>query len=162
MKDQGLLDGKRVLVVDDEPDILDTLAELLSMCRVEKASDFESAAHLLQTRPFDLAVLDIMGVDGYRLLEIARAQNVTAVMLTAHALSPDSILRSYEKGAAYFVPKEKMIDIVTFLEDILIARRQGESPWGKWFDRMAAFCEKKFGADWKKRDRSFWEKFPFY
>lgn len=162
MTDSGLLKGKRILVVDDEPDILDTLAELLSMCRVEKASDFESAKALLETQPFDLAVLDIMGVNGYRLLEIARAQQVTAVMLTAHALSPDSIIRSYEKGAAYFIPKEKMIDIVAFLEDILIAQKEGKSPWGKWFDRMAAFCDKKFGPEWKKKDPSFWEKFPFY
>ena len=32
MSDTSLLDGKRVLVVDDEPDILEVLEELLEMC----------------------------------------------------------------------------------------------------------------------------------
>ncbi len=157
-----MLRGKRVLVVDDEPDILDTLAELLLMCRVEKAADFESAKRSLEIHAFDLAVLDIMGVDGYRLLEIARQRNVTAVMLTAHALSPENIVKSYEKGAAYYIPKEKMVDIAIFLEDILRAQEEGKSPWNKWFDRMGSFCEKRFGPDWQKKDQAFWERFPFY
>ena len=28
----SLLDGKKILVVDDEPDVLESLEELLSMC----------------------------------------------------------------------------------------------------------------------------------
>jgi len=39
----------------------------------------------LQTRPFDIAILDIMGVDGYGLLRVAKERGVVAVMLTAHA-----------------------------------------------------------------------------
>ena len=31
---------KRVLIVDDEPDVLETLKELLGMCDVVEASDF--------------------------------------------------------------------------------------------------------------------------
>jgi DNA-binding response OmpR family regulator len=68
----SLLDKKKVLIVDDEPDVLETLKELLSMCEVTEAATFERAKELLETQVFDIAVLDIMGVDGYRLLEIAR------------------------------------------------------------------------------------------
>ena len=32
MADAKLLDGKKILIVDDEPDVLDTLEDLLSMC----------------------------------------------------------------------------------------------------------------------------------
>src|SRR4030043_2432671 len=87
MNDMPLLNGKRILIVDDEPDVLETLVDLLPMCVVESASDFESAKGLIETRPFDIAILDIMGVDGYHLLEIAGKKKITAVMLTAHALS---------------------------------------------------------------------------
>jgi len=31
---ENLLEGKKLLIVDDEPDVLDTLEELLPMCRV--------------------------------------------------------------------------------------------------------------------------------
>ena len=32
MSDTTLLDGRRVLIVDDEPDVLDALGEILEMC----------------------------------------------------------------------------------------------------------------------------------
>ena len=59
------LEGKRILIVDDEPDVLDTLADLLPMCVVTKASNFEQAKDLLESQYFDMAILDIMGVQGY-------------------------------------------------------------------------------------------------
>jgi DNA-binding response OmpR family regulator len=64
------------------------LEELLYMSDVTKASTFEEAKKLLETRPFDIAILDIMGVGGFYLLGIANREKVIGVMLTAHALSP--------------------------------------------------------------------------
>ena len=61
---KDLLKGKTVLVVDDERDVLETLEDLLSMCEVLKASTFEEGELALETQAFDIAVLDIMGVDG--------------------------------------------------------------------------------------------------
>ena len=118
----AFLNYKRILIVDDEPDVLDTLDTLLAMCDVVKAYDFDTARELLETQYFDMAVLDIMGVDGYALLEIAKRRNVIPVMLTAHALSPENTVKSFKKGAAYFVPKETMQDIVAYLTEILEAR----------------------------------------
>ena len=65
------LKNKRVLIVDDEVDILDLLEELLPMCHTVRASSFEEARDILESQYFDIAILDIMGVDGYKLLEIA-------------------------------------------------------------------------------------------
>ena len=42
MKAESPLKGKTLLVVDDEPDVLTTVAEILDVCRVDKASSFES------------------------------------------------------------------------------------------------------------------------
>ena len=53
MSDTSLLDGKKVLVVDDEPDILEVLEELLEMCDVVTASTFEKAKELLESQKFD-------------------------------------------------------------------------------------------------------------
>ncbi len=121
MASKSLLEGKRILIVDDEPDVLETLEEFLSMCDVVKASSFHEAKELLETQYFEMAILDIMGVDGYELLEIAKEREVIAVMLTAHALSPEDTVRSYKKGAASYVPKEEMSNITIFLNDILEA-----------------------------------------
>ena len=160
MADKNRLDDKKILIVDDEPDILDTLEELLPMCHVVKSTNFDDAKRLLETQEFDMAILDIMGVDGYQLLQIAREKDVIAVMLTAHALTPDSIVKSYKKGAAYFIPKEEMVRITTFLEDIFDAKAKGRSTWLNWLEMLTdAYWEKKFGPDWKKKDKNFWEDF---
>jgi DNA-binding NtrC family response regulator len=162
MKGEDIIAGKAVLIVDDEPDVLDTLEELLPDCRVETASDFQSAKALLESKPFDLAVLDIMGVRGWDLLEICTARDVTAVMLTARALTPEDVKKSYTGGAAYFLPKEEMVNIASFLADIVRAKAQGKDTWEGWYSRLASFCERKFGPDWRTKDRNFWDRFPFY
>jgi hypothetical protein len=83
-------------------------------------------------------------------------------MLTAHALSPDNIVKSYKEGAASYIPKEEMVNIVSFLNDILDAQKKGKNVWGRWMERLDASLAKKFGHDWQKNDKEFWEKFPFY
>ncbi|WP_051184955.1 response regulator [Desulfatiglans anilini] len=152
------LEGKKVLIVDDEPDVLDSLEDLLPMCSITAASTFDEAAELLNTRHYDLAVLDIMGVDGFNLLQIARSRGVPAVMLTAHALSPENTLKSLHEGAASYVPKEKLNDIQLFLEDVLEARERGRSPWWRWLERLGSYYERKFGEEWKKEHKDFIEK----
>jgi DNA-binding NtrC family response regulator len=162
MTDENILTGKKILIVDDEPDILDSLEDLLTMCEVTKAGNFEDAKTYMERQNFDMAVLDIMGVSGYELLEVAVRRDLPAVMLTAHALTPDNIVKSYKKGAAYFLPKEKMADIATFLADVFEARAKGENTWDSWMSRLAGYCEKTFGAKWMDPNKDFWEKFPFY
>jgi DNA-binding NtrC family response regulator len=160
MAEKSLLEGKRILAVDDEPDILETLEALLPMCTVVKASTADQAIKLMDSQAFDMAILDIMGVDGYKLLDIAKKKKIIAVMLTAHALSVESTIKSFKGGAAFYVPKDEMSKIETFLVDILEAESKGESSWWRWLDRLGAYYEKKFGREWQKDDKDFWRKFP--
>ena len=162
MARKDLLNGKKILIVDDEPDVLETLEELLSMCRVIKSTDFEKAKILLENEYFDIAVLDIMGIRGFTLLEIANRKKVMAVMLTAHGFSPENTVRSYKEGAAAYVPKEKINNITTFLNDILEAQELNKNFWWRWLDRLNSLYEKKFGPDWQRHDREFWDKFSSY
>lgn len=159
MADMSLLEGKRILIVDDEPDILETLEELLPMCEVVAASTFEEARELLETQYFDMAILDIMGVSGYYLLGIANEKKVTAVMLTAHALSVEDTIRSYREGAASYVPKDEIARIPAYLADILEAKEKGRNSWSSWLKRLGAYYDDKFGPDWKMSDERFWDKF---
>jgi len=150
MKPEKVIAGKYVLIVDDEQDVLDTLVELLDMCRLDTASSFSEAKSLLEENEYDIAVLDIMGVDGYELLKIANAHSIPAVMLTAHALSADNLKRSAEEGAAYYAPKDKMDDIVSFLADVFQAIDEGKNPLDKMMDRLSQFFDKRFhGTDWR-------------
>ena len=162
MAAQMPLEGKKVLIVDDEPDVRDTLEDLLPMCDVSHAGDFEEAKALMETKVFDIAILDIMGVSGFDLLALANAHGITAVMLTAHALSPENVIKSFDEGAASYLPKEEMSRIEVFLNDILEAQAQGKHPWWRWYDRLSAFCDRTFGPDWKGRKSDFLDRIPFY
>ncbi len=152
---KGLLEGKKVLIVDDEPDVLETLEEFLSICDVTTASNFEDAKDLLTNEDFDMAVLDIMGVDGYGLLKIAKEREVIPVMLTAHAMTLEDTAKSYKEGAASYIPKEKMEEIGTYLNDVLEAREKGHGSWWRWFQRFGDFYERKFGSDWKDQYEAY-------
>ena len=158
MEPEKVIAGKYILIVDDEQDVLDTLIEHLDMCRLDTASSFSEAKKLLKTNYYDLAVLDIMGVDGYKLLEIAKNRRIPAVMLTAHALSSDHLKRSAEEGAAYYAPKDKISDIAIFLADVFEALDEGKSTWEKMFDRLGSFYDKRFhGKDWREQIQHYAE-----
>ena len=160
MADTSLLQDKKVLVVDDEQDILEVMKETLSMCRIVTAANFEDAKELLETQYFDLAVLDIMGVDGYGLLRICTQKKIPAVMLTAHAFNPPNLVRSIREGAAGYLPKEEISRIAEFLNDVLVAKATGKNPWGAWQDRLpTSYFEKRWGAAWRDADKEFWKTF---
>ena len=160
MPDVSLLKGKRILVVDDEPDILAVLEELLDMCEIVKATTYNEAKLYLESERFDIAVLDIMGVDGYGLLEIANRINLPALMLTAHAFTPDNLVKSIKEGAASYIPKEEIAQITEYLIDILKAGKKGTSPWAPWQERLPpSYFERRWGAAWKDNDKDFWDTF---
>ena len=131
-----ILLGKRVLVVDDEKDVLDLIAELLRMCKIDAAVSFEEAKALLETHPYDIAVLDIMGVTGFELLKIAISRNIPALMLTAKTLCEESLDKTINEGASYFVPKDKISQIDTYVADVLEAISNNSNPWARWVRRL--------------------------
>jgi len=51
------------------------------MCTIVRAQSFEEANNLLETQVFDIAILDIMGVDGYQLLEIANKKKIISIKI---------------------------------------------------------------------------------
>jgi DNA-binding NtrC family response regulator len=159
MADDDILKGKKILVVDDEPDVLESLVEILEECDLETASSFESAKELFEKKEFDAAILDIMGVRGFDLLEIAAEKKIPALMLTAHGLNPDNLVGSIKLGAKSYIPKEKMSEIDTYLKEIFIAEEKGIEKSGNWFARLGSFFDKRFGSGWKNKDKKFWDEF---
>jgi DNA-binding NtrC family response regulator len=157
MNAEKILKRKKVLIVDDEKDILDQLTEILTMCRVDRASSFEEAKELLETNFYDIAVLDIMGVHGYELLEIANKKDIPALMLTAHALTKENLKKSFKKGASYYVPKDEMSKVDIFLADIIEAKEKNKNVVVKWYERLSGFCDRRFGPDWRDDEPDFWE-----
>ncbi|MBW1720935.1 MAG: response regulator [Deltaproteobacteria bacterium] len=149
------LQGKSILVVDDEPDILETVEEELDMCLVDKAPDYETAIQYLSGYTYDIVILDIMGVNGFELLQNSVDRGFPTVMLTAHALTPEALKKSIKLGAVSFLPKDKIPELKTFLEDVVLG--EGKPVWKKLFERLGNYFNKHFGPDWRERDKFFKE-----
>lgn len=155
----SILNGKKILAVDDEPDVLEVLEEEIMDacpdCTFETATTFETAVQLLETSIYDVVILDIMGVRGFDLLDIAVKRNLRVAMLTAHALSPDALKRSYEMKARAYLPKDKLGEIVPFLEDIL--QNDYETGWKKLSKKLYSFFTERFESDWEKKTGMPWQ-----
>ena len=161
MMAKSILDGKRILAVDDEPDILDVLEEEIldaaPKCKFEKARTYYEATRKLTSRTYDVVILDIMGIQGFELLNLSAKRNLTVAMLTAHALYPESLKRSIEMKARAYLPKEKMGEVVPFLEDIL--NFDYLPGWGRLMKKLEGYFNSRWGGSWKKSEEMFWKEF---
>lgn len=151
MTAESLLKDKLILVVDDEPDVLDIVSEVLDMCVIHKARDHDTAMQYLLMYIYDIVVLDIMGVKGFELLRTSVMRGFSTVMLTAHALSPDALKKAIKLGAVSFLPKEAIPDLRSHLEDVVLGA--GKPVWKKLFSRIGGFFDQRFGPDWKEKDK---------
>jgi DNA-binding NtrC family response regulator len=161
MSDESILTGKKVLVVDDEEDVRETVADLLDVCDLDLAADFETARTLMDENQYDLAILDIMGVKGYELLELTQQKGIPAMMFTAHALNIRAFEKSMKGGACAYIPKEEMTDIASYAAELLEARARGIEKPGSWFRRLESFFKAQFGTDWLAGYKEAREKYPW-
>jgi DNA-binding response OmpR family regulator len=158
---ESILNGKKILAVDDEPDVLTVLEEEITEvcpdCKFDKAVNYETAVRMMKSNKYDLVILDIMGVRGFELLDAAVKYKLPVAMLTAHALTPEALKRSIEMMARVYLPKEKMGEIVPFLEYVL--KYEYLTGWNVLFKKLKGFFNERWGKDWQKTDAGFWKEF---
>ena len=150
---ESILNGKRILAVDDESDILAVLEEEIleacPNCQFDKATSYETAIDKLQSNAYDMVILDIMGVRGFDLLDMAVKRNLKVVILTAHALIPAALKQSFERKARAYLPKEKLGEIVPFLEDIF--RYEYRPGWKRLLEKLKDLFDAKFTPGWEAK-----------
>lgn len=148
-----ILVNKTILIVDDEPDVLtlveEEICEAYPTCRLDKATDYETAANLLNTREYDVVILDIMGVRGFDLLEIAVQRKFCVAMLTAHALSTETLVKAHRLGARTYLPKSRLGQLVPFLEDLFVYDHK--AGWKRLLDKLGDLFDKQFESGWRSK-----------
>jgi CheY-like chemotaxis protein len=154
----SILNGKKILAVDDEPDVLDVLQEeILGACpdsTFERATTYEDADKKLKTTKYDVVILDIMGVRGFDLLDLAVNRDMKVAMLTAHALNPEALKRSFDKKARAYLPKEKLGEIVPFLENMFTLDYL--PGWKNLMGELGGFFTEKFSPFKGTTDFTHW------
>lgn len=127
--------AERILVVDDEPDIIALVAYHLAKAgyRVATAASGADALRAAQQEPPALVVLDLMlpGMSGFEVLETLRADDATrdvaVLMLTARREEPDRI-RGLSLGADDYLTKPfAPQELVLRVRNILRRVSQGSS-----------------------------------
>jgi DNA-binding NtrC family response regulator len=105
------LDKKKILVVDDDPAVLDYIHELLTILGYESVpcSDSSAALTLLASgTPFDLAIIDLImpdmnGLEFYRRIMQLRPQ-LPCIMVTGQS-SVESYLNAMHSGIFEYLNK---------------------------------------------------------
>jgi len=158
---ESILRGKRILAVDDEPDVLTVLQEEIldacPSCRFEKAMTYEGAVEKISSRTYDLVILDAMGALGSDLLGLVMGQNFPVAILTVYAVIPEALRERIRMTGWACLPREKLGEIVPLLENIL---RNSHMPGRKSSRRMRGFFAIRFESYWKKVGLNWreWEK----
>ena len=119
----SILNGKKILAVDEEPDILTILEEKIinccPNCLVYKATTYEATIKKIHSEFYDLVILDIMNACGFDLLEAASNKGLNTAVLTTQSLNSDILKHAFNSGALAYLPREKIGDIAIFLENDL-------------------------------------------
>ena len=103
---------KKILVVDDEPEICRLLKMLLTKEKYEviTAPNGEEALKILNSTLFDLMILDMLlpGIGGYEIIKQVRdksLQKLLPIMIISGNTSKEDEIAALNAGADYYVRK---------------------------------------------------------
>lgn len=127
-----LLAGKRMLVIDDEQIIRDTVRDVLAKfgCSVDTARDGDEATALINQQPFDLVLTDIRmpGKTGYEVFKAVRevSPSCPVIFMTGFGYDPShSIIRAEPEGLSAVLFKPFKVD--ELLKEVRAAMAEPEA-----------------------------------
>jgi DNA-binding NtrC family response regulator len=120
---ESILKNKMILAVDEELDILSVMEEEVleacPNCKFHKTTNYYEAIERMVSRSYDMVILDISAVRGLELAQLAVRRKLPVAMLTAHPVSLEAFRDSAQIKTQTYLPKERLGEIVPFLEDVL-------------------------------------------
>ena len=123
--------SEHILIVDDDPAILDSIQEYLSIAGYATctASNAEKALELLKQRPIDVMISDIImnGMDGLQLTEYVKKNYDTGIIIMTGYIGDYTYAEAIHKGADDFVFKPiKFDELFLRLKRVIRERRSAQ------------------------------------
>ena len=127
--------SEKVLLVDDEEDFLEVMAERMQARGIEvvTSGSAENAVEMIERETFDAIILDFMmpGMDGIETLKAIKEKKpeLQIILLTGHA-SVEKGVEAMKLGALDFIEKPADLEVLTQkikaakTEKMLIVERQ--------------------------------------
>ena len=108
----------KILLIDDEEELISTLAERLSFRGIDAdwVTNGEEALKKVETRCYDLAVVDVRmpNMSGLALKKILaeKCPRLKFIFMTGHGSEDDYKVGTAEAGAAYYLLKPLNIELL--------------------------------------------------
>jgi DNA-binding response OmpR family regulator len=108
----------RVLLVDDEQELVSTLAERLALRGIEAdwVATADNALKIVESEAYDLAVVDVKipGINGIELKRRMQKKrpNMKFIFMTGHGSEADYQAASAEAGSQYYLAKPVKIGVL--------------------------------------------------
>ena len=125
------LNGRKVLLVDDEPPIIVAIKEYLSSlgCEVDSAQELEEALALIAKKLYHLVIADLRltgfgGAEGLEVLSHARERSpeTRLIILSAYG-SPEIEMEARRRGVDHFLHKPTPLGEIARLAEELVGSR---------------------------------------
>ena len=120
---------RRILIVEDEPDIQELLCAYLREAGYETAvaGDGVTALSLFQSQPFDLVLLDLMlpKIDGFGVCELIRRQSQVPVLMLTALEGEEHQLRGFDLNIDDYVTKPFSMPVLLQKIRVILRRSAG-------------------------------------
>lgn len=123
---------KKILIVEDEPDIQELLCAYLKDAGYETAAaaDGVAALSLFQAQAFDLVLLDILlpKIDGFGVCELIRAQSQVPILMLTALDGEEEQLRGFGLNIDDYVTKPFSMPVLLEKIRVILRRSAGTEP----------------------------------
>jgi DNA-binding NtrC family response regulator len=122
------MDNPSICVIDDEPDLVEACADILTKAGygVEKCTDSEKGLQLITDREFDVVLVDLMmpKVNGIKILqEVKKVYPQCMVIIFTGYPTIESAVSAMRDGAFDYLVKPFMANQLTTLISKAVAKR---------------------------------------
>jgi response regulator RpfG family c-di-GMP phosphodiesterase len=110
-----MISGSKVLIVDDNPEIIEILSDFFTLnnCDIYKALTGQEAFKILDKKDIEVVILDVKlpDINGISLLNtIKESRPTTAVIMATGYYDPNFVVEAMKKGASDFLFKPLELD----------------------------------------------------